>query len=411
MRVKSAFDRLDQTYLNGLVSKAKQGDSNAFAELFASVSNHQLYYLTRLTGKRETALEILPDVFISVMKGLPSLAREDLFMPWISRISARAFLERESRTADTAADRDLSQILNLPLAESQIMLMTLAQGLSFSETADLLNVSASTIRRFVKIGRRHLARNSHEARPQDALKKTGSGSQAFKAPSDLTTNETSEILDKVFTGCGKEPNDLPMETLSSYAVYRKERFTFQRAVTAMAVFIFLMLPLLFLLPGYTVSVDETGERGLPVYTVEVKSLLPVDKVIASIREHDLPVYEAGSKEFTVEPTRNGMLSISVELVNRQSVKSSHRVTAVDDKAPELVSSDTAGDSLIIKVKDSGIGVDYREIYAVGKSGKVYRPESADDDNGVIFGYPEEPWDLYVPDHIGNTLHLAVKLGK
>ena len=411
MRVKSAFDRLDQTYLNGLVGKAKQGDSNAFAELFASVSNRQLYYLTWITGKRETALEILPDVFISVMKGLASLTREDLFMPWISRISARACMERESNMADTDADRDLSQILNLPLAESQIMLMTLVQGLSFSETADLLNVSVSTVKRFVKIGRRHLTRNSRGGETKEILKSTGSGSQAFAAPSDLTTNETSEILDKVFTSCGKDPNNLPMDTLSSYAVYRKERFTFQRAVTAMAMFVFLMIPLLFILPGYTVSVDETGERGLPVYTVEVKSLIPIGKVIASIREHELPVYEAGSKEFTVEPTRNGMLNISVELVNRQSAKSSHEVTAVDDKAPELVNSETVDDRLVIKVKDSGIGVDYREVYAVGKSGKVYRPTSADEGNGVIFDYPEEPWDLYVPDHIGNTLHLAVKLGK
>ena len=411
MRVKSVFDRLDQTYLNGLVGRAKQGDSNAFAELFASVSNRQLYYLTRLTGERETAIEILPDVFISAMKGLSSLTREDLFMAWISRISARACMEREDSMADNDTGRDLSQILNLPLEESQIMLMTLEQGLSFSETADLLNVSVSTIRRFVKIGRRHLTRNAHEGGPQEALEKTGSGSQAFTAPSDLTTNETSEILDKVFTGCGKDPNDLPMDTLSSYAVYRKERFTFQRAVTAMAMFVFLMLPLLFILPGYTVRVDETGERGLPVYTVEVKSLIPVGKVIATIREHDLPVYEAGSKEFTVEPTRNGMLNISVELVNRQSVNSSHEVTAVDSKGPELVGTDTLGDRLVIKVKDSGIGVDYREIYAVGRSGKVYRPVSADEVSGVIFDYPEEPWDLYVPDHIGNTLHLAVKLGK
>ena len=123
------------------------------------------------------------------------------------------------------------------------------------------------------------------------------------------------------------------------------------------------------------------------------------------------MYEAGSKEFTVEPTRNGTLNINVELVNRQSVNGSHEVTAVDNKGPELLGSDTVDDRLIVKVKDSGIGVDYREIYAVGRSGKVYRPISADEDNGVIFEYPEEPWDLYVPDHIGNTLHLAVKLGK
>lgn len=408
MRVKSAFDRLDQTYLDSLVGKAKQGDSNAFAELFASVSNRELYYLTWLTGKREKAVEILPYVFIAVMKELPSLARDDLFMPWISRISARTFMEREQIAV---ASSILSQVLNLPLVESQILLMTEVQGLGLSETADLLNVGTSAIRRFVRIGRRHLNRNSRAGEQKEVRNSSASGGKAFTPPADLTTNETSEILDKVFVTCGKDPNDLPMETLSSYAVYRKERFTFQRAVIAMAIFVFMMLPLLFILPGYTVKVDEKGERGLPVYTVDVSSILPVGKVLASIRDHDLPVYEAGSKEFTVEPTRNGMLNISVELVNRQSVNSSHEVTAVDDKAPELISSGTEGDTLVVKVKDSGIGVDYREIYAVGKSGKVYRPTTADDKGGIIFDYPEEPWDLYVPDHIGNTLHLAVKLGK
>lgn len=408
MRVKSAFDRLDQTYLDSLVGKAKQGDSNAFAELFASVSNRELYYLTWLTGKREKAIEILPYVFIALMKELPSLARDDLFMPWISRISARTCMEREQIAV---ASSILSQVLNLPLVESQILLMTEVQGLGLSETADLLNVGTSAIRRFVRIGRRHLNRNSRAGEQREVRNSSASGGKAFTPPADLTTNETSEILDKVFVSCGKDPNDLPMETLSSYAVYRKERFTFQRAVIAMAIFVFMMLPLLFILPGYTVKVDEKGERGLPVYTVDVSSILPVGKVLASIRDHDLPVYEAGSKEFTVEPTRNGMLNISVELVNRQSVNSSHEVTAVDDKAPELISSGTEGDTLVVKVKDSGIGVDYREIYAVGKSGKVYRPTTADDKVGIIFDYPEEPWDLYVPDHIGNTLHLAVKLGK
>ncbi len=63
MGVRRLFDRLDQSYLDGLVVKAKQGSSNAFAELFASVAGRQLYYLTRLSGSREEAISILPDVF------------------------------------------------------------------------------------------------------------------------------------------------------------------------------------------------------------------------------------------------------------------------------------------------------------------------------------------------------------
>ena len=284
------------------------------------------------------------------------------------------------------SDYTLSQILNLPLAESQIMLMSLEQGLSDSDIAELMNVGRRTITRFVRMGRRHLA--------------------SF---SELTTLETSEILDHVFSTCGSDANTVPMDTISSYAVYRKERFTLQRVIIAMALLVFMMLPLMFVLPGYTVKVDETGERGLPVYTVEVDSILPVGKVLATIKEHSLPVYEAGAKEFTVEPTRNGSLDICVELINHQRVSNSYDVTAVDSEGPELLKSETLDDGFLLKVSDAGIGVDYRDIYAVSASGETHYPVSADEEGGVLFEYPGEAWDIYIPDHIGNTLHLAVKI--
>ena len=37
--------------------------------------------------------------------------------------------------------------------------------------------------------------------------------------------------------------------------------------------------------------------------------------------------------------------------------------------------------------------------------------STDAETGeILFPYPEENWDVYIPDHIGNTLHLAITLG-
>ena len=118
------FDRLDQTYLNGLVTRARQGNSNAFAELFASVADRQLCYLTHLFGSREEAIEVLPEVFTAVHRSLPSLAKADLFMPWICRISALKYMGKAGLRSVGNSDYTLSQILNLPLAESQIMLMS-----------------------------------------------------------------------------------------------------------------------------------------------------------------------------------------------------------------------------------------------------------------------------------------------
>ena len=408
-KVGRTFDALDQSYLNGLVTKAKQGDSNAFAELFASVADRQLCYLTYLFGSREKAIEALPEVFTAVHRALPSLAKPDLIMPWICRFSALKFMSKDGERSVGNPDYTLSQILNLPLAESQIMLMSLEQGLSDGEIAELMNVSRRTISRFIKMGRRHLEKHAAGSAAGQARRSASGKSRLAASASELTTLETSEILDHIFSTCGSDANTVPMETIASYAVYRKERFTLQRAIIAMALFVFMMLPLMFVLPGYTVKVDETGERGLPVYTIEVDSILPVGKVLATIKEHDLPVYEAGAKEYTVEPTRNGRLDICVELVNHQRASGSYDVTAVDAEGPELLKSETLDDGFLLKVSDAGIGVDYRDIYAVSASGETYYPVKASEEEGVLFEYPKESWDIYIPDHIGNTLHLAVKI--
>ena len=412
MGVRRLFDRLDQSYLDGLVAKAKQGNNNAFAELFASVAGRQLYYLTRLSGSRDEAVRLLPYVFADVYRRLPSLTKADLFMPWICRISTLEYMERGGHRFEDNTGFDLSRLLNLPLAESQIMLMNILQGLSDEEIADILNLGRRSVSRFTRMGRRHLTRNTAEGEkdlPQAKASAGRAGASRTRDVSELTTHETSEILDAVFSSCGEEGNTVPMETISSYAVYRKERFTLQRVILAMALLVFMMLPMLFILPSYSVSVEDSGSRGLPVYTVKVDSFLPVGKVLASIQEHALPVYEAGFREYTVEPTRNGSLYISVELINSQSITTEHDVTSVDADGPTLVDSETYDDSFMLRVSDAGIGVDYRDVYAVSASGEVYYPITANEAEGIIFAYPKEAWDIYIPDHIGNTLHLSVKL--
>ena len=412
MGVRYIFERLDRAYLNELVVRSRQGDSNAFAELFASVSDRQLVYLTYMFGSREEAADALTEVFATALKGLPGLVKEDLFMLWISRISYNVYLERSGQEKASNGKYSLSQLLNLPLAESQIMIMNLEQRLQDRQIEDILNIGTSTIKRFRKLAAKHLAGSEETGAGRSAS--AGTTKSAIFGNKDasaahLTPIEAAHILESVFEACGCEPNNLPMETLSSYAVYRKERFSLQRGILTAALIVFLMIPAMFILPSVSVTVDDAGERGLPVYTVSVDSLLPVGKVNASLHSHNLPVYEASAKEYTIEPTRNGTLTIEIQLVNRQSASSKQEVTSVDAEGPVLDSNDIQDDIVVLKVHDPGIGVDYRAVYAIGQSGNIYYPISADEEGGIVFEYPDEPWDIYIPDHIGNTLHLAVKL--
>ena len=394
---------LDQAYLNDLVIRSGRGDSNAFAELFSAVWEGQYAYLYAMFGEKEKAEEALQGVFVQALQRLPSLPKAGLFLPWISRMSYLYFRERQESTESEQETEQpsihLSQIMNLPLTESQILLMTCIQDLTDEETGRILNIRRMLLQRYRKDGLRHL-----RSTVQPRSKAAGIRIAGIKPDAAVIT----EILESVFETCGKEPNTVPMEALNAYAVYRRERFSLQRGILTAGLIVFLLLPLLFLLPEYEIYGVDRGERGLPVYTVKVHSLLPVGKVTAKLGTHALPVYEAGAKEFSVEPTRNGTMSVSVELINRQRTQQLLAVQNVDAKGPELTGSETGGEMILLKVADAGIGVDYREIFAVGASGTVYHPLETDEQAGeVLFSYPEEDWDVYIPDHIGNTLHLAV----
>lgn len=412
------MEKLDQAYLNDLIIKTKRGDGNAFAELFAAVSERQYLYLQYLLDDAKAAKQALVNVFAHALNNLSGLSNPNLFPIWLSRISMRYATEHAaSGTGESASPYLREQMMRLPLAESQVFLMRYEQNLQIPDIAEIMNVGNATIKRFLKLGKKHLKQDSDGSetgvsfeRSMAKRNRQTEGSQiARRRQAKLTTQEMAGILEQIFEETGREPNTIPMEAISSYTVYRKERFTLQRAILVGAVIVFLLLPILFILPKYEVRAAETKTRGLPVYSVHVRSVLPVGKVTASIKDHSLPVYEAGAKDFTIEPIRNGTMQIYVELFNHQGIEKECEVSDVDAAGPVLKDTVIGEDEFTLFVKDDGIGVDYKEVYAVGASGTIYEPIEADDENGIRFAYPDEAWDIYVSDHIGNVLHLALTL--
>ena len=53
----------------------------------------------------------------------------------------------------------------------------------------------------------------------------------------------TKLLENVFEECNVEPNTVPMEALSAYSGYRKERFFLQRLILVIAIVLFMLLPL------------------------------------------------------------------------------------------------------------------------------------------------------------------------
>lgn len=398
------MERLDQTYIFELGDRVRKGDSNAFAELFMALCERVYLYLMAMTGDEELSRRGVKAVFTEVLTELWTLKDIGLIMPWIMRCAFR-FAE-DNFSVKEQEENLLSRIMGLPLAESQILLMAGVQRLGFKETGDLLNVSGKTVRRFLKLANKHLSRNTEDS---DMVLDAGNGGRhSYSWNHKMGGAESAKILRSIFDDNNVDPNTVPLESLKSYAVYRKERFSLQRGILLAVLIVFILMPVMFITPHFDVSYEKEGERGLPVYSIELRTLIPTQRVTATLLKHSLPVYEVGMREFTVEPIRNGKMTLEVELLNRQIKVTEVEVTDVDNKGPELVSNEILEDTFVINVRDSGIGVDYKGVYAKGKSGTVYTPVSASEEDGIIFAYPKEEWDIYIPDHIGNTLHLSLK---
>ena len=403
------MDRLDQRYLSDLVVRAKLGGSNAFAELFAAAGKMHFAYVSSMLHDRKAAQHALVECMVQIRRGLPGLLQPELYMPWACRICyLHCTGESDGSVGMPEGTYALSQVLQLPLAESQILLMHFGQGMSLAAIGDLMNFGTRLVRRLLLEGKKRLRR----------FQPAGAGTPVKRCDSEkrssqwqtLDAVQMASALEEVFKICGLEDNSVPLEALSSYAVYRKERFSLQRGILAAMMLIFFLLPGLFLLPELNLSAEGTGLRGLPVYSLQVRSLLPVHRVTASIQNRSLPVYEEGAKRFSLEPTRNGDLSVTVELANRQSEKITCRISDVDATCPVLLQYDTDEQLVCLKVRDAGIGVNYSGVYAAAAGGKVIRPYACDSELGEIwFDYPNERWDVYIPDYIGNTLHLALTL--
>lgn len=226
----------------------------------------------------------------------------------------------------------------------------------------------------------------------------------------LDENLASQILENTFEACQVEPNSIPLEVLVSYSNYRKERFAFQKFVLVLIILLFCLLPFLFIYPNFTMELASTDTPYLPVYTINAESILPIDSIVASINGKKLPISQTNGHVFTVEPQENGILSVSVTLINNQTHTETMEVNSIDTTVPVFLSSSQENQMIYLYFSDPESGIDYQNITAVDERGRQVLPASYNEaESCVIFAYPSSALNVYIPDHAGNKLHLVLTI--
>jgi len=161
-----------------LVSRAKQRDIHAFAELVELYKDRMVSFLFRMTGNREDAYDLAQDVFLKVYSNFHAFDSNMRFSPWLYRIAqnlAIDFLRRKKKIVyldeplsgdddrvwqlessdplpeEVAEFKDLEGALERALLQlnplyRMVLVLRFVEDLSYEEIANILSVPSTTVK-------------------------------------------------------------------------------------------------------------------------------------------------------------------------------------------------------------------------------------------------------------------------
>lgn len=184
-----------------LISRAQQGDSEAFATLVRMHQARAVTLATQLVKDEHDAREIVQEAFLRVYRALDRFAGESSFFTWLYRIVKNLAIDfmrrpqrRESESLDAIladyrpelagsatsdpdpfealANKQLQSTLersvqSLPSYHRRVIEMREMQGLSYEEIAQATGVSKGTIMSRLFHARQKLQRSLKDAAPEN----------------------------------------------------------------------------------------------------------------------------------------------------------------------------------------------------------------------------------------------------
>ena len=182
-----ASKELDYQYYAHLAKRIREGDPDAFAELYENTHEAVYRYVYYFMKNQDPVEDIVQEVYIAVYRNLPNLKVDMVLLPWIKQIAYHEccdYIRRErgvyEKTTDFA-DGELVQILkaasetedecfrpvydreiyvrlhealeDLPVKERQAFVLYYKDELRMEEVADFMDVSLATAKRYVQKAR------------------------------------------------------------------------------------------------------------------------------------------------------------------------------------------------------------------------------------------------------------------
>lgn len=177
---------LDYQYISTLVIHARTGDSDSFAELYAATYQKVYRFAYNYLKDEYLAQDALQETYILALKNLYTLKDSTLFISWLNQINFRVCFnmhQKRKRYNKELSDYEnnntlkyikhhvnaegpedlivkideqnyiMKKILDLPLDQSQAIVMKYYENMKLEEIAQIMDVSSSTVKRYLNHGR------------------------------------------------------------------------------------------------------------------------------------------------------------------------------------------------------------------------------------------------------------------
>ncbi len=184
--IEDACEKLEQSEQYLLVSRALQGDQEAFGEIVDQYSGLMLRTACMIVKDRDIAEDVVQDSLIQAWHHLPALREAGALRPWLMRIVVNQCISFKRKVARTAAfmrqslseqetdliaqsadhhkgrlerDWDLARAIeNLPVKQRMAIVLHYYSGMTLPEMAENLQVSENTLKKRIQAALTNLRR-------------------------------------------------------------------------------------------------------------------------------------------------------------------------------------------------------------------------------------------------------------
>lgn len=168
-------------YIAGLVLRAQQKDNDAFAELYALTYNKIYNFCRHYLRDDHLAQDALQEVYISVLNNIQKINDPTLFIAWLNRISFNVCYDitRKTINSDDISNQEIMGLLHdehpysnpeamsqkkdeiqrlrhaveaLPFHQQQVITMRYFNNMKIHEIANTLDISRSSVKRYIAAG-------------------------------------------------------------------------------------------------------------------------------------------------------------------------------------------------------------------------------------------------------------------